>query len=100
MQGVGMIAEAIAVAAGWAQEAADELRIHAALHDVGKLGISAAILTKPGPLTAAERQSVERHPAIGRRLLAGASTPLLQVAARVAGEHHECWDGSGYPSGL
>lgn len=100
MHGVGMIAEAIALAAGWTQEDAGELRIHAALHDIGKLGISAAILTKPGPLTSRERQSVERHPAIGRRLLAGASTPLLQVAARVAGEHHECWDGSGYPGGL
>ena len=100
MHGVGMIAEAIALAAGWTREDAGELRIHAALHDIGKLGISAAILTKPGPLTSRERQSVERHPAIGRRLLAGASTPLLQVAARVAGEHHECWDGSGYPGGL
>lgn len=100
MHGVGTIAEAIALAAGWTQEDAGELRIHAALHDVGKLGISAAILTKPGPLTSRERQTVERHSAIGRRLLAGAATPLLQVAARVAGEHHECWDGSGYPGGL
>lgn len=100
MHGVGMVAEAVAVAAGWAPEAAADLWIHAALHDLGKLGVSPDILGKPGPLTARERQSVEHHPTIGRRLLGGTTAPLLQTAARVAGEHHECWDGSGYPRGL
>lgn len=100
MHGVGIVAEAVALAAGWAPEAAADLRIHAALHDLGKLGISSDILGKPGPLTARERQSVEHHPTIGRRLLAGGTAPLLQTAARVAGEHHECWDGNGYPRGI
>ena len=100
MNGVGTVAEVTALAAGWDAMLASELRIHAALHDIGKLGIRAAILTKPGPLTDRERRSVQRHAAIGRWLLAGSSTPLLQVAARVAGEHHEFWDGTGYPRGL
>lgn len=100
MHGVGTVAAAIALAAGWDEETAGELRIHGALHDIGKLGISAAILTKPGPLTAEERREVERHPTLGRRLLGGCSSPLMQTAARVAAEHHERWDGGGYPRGL
>jgi response regulator RpfG family c-di-GMP phosphodiesterase len=100
MHGVGTLAEEIALAAGWDPECAAELRIHGALHDIGKLCISAAILTKPGPLTPDERRAVEQHPTLGRRLLAGSSSPLMQTAARVAGEHHEHWDGTGYPHGL
>jgi putative two-component system response regulator len=100
MHQVGRIAELVALGAGWSPDAASDLRVHAALHDIGKLGVSAAILTKPGPLTVEERRAVDRHPALGQRLLAGARSPLLRVAARVAGEHHEWWDGNGYPKGV
>lgn len=96
---VGRIAEATARMAGWDAPRAAELRLHGALHDVGKVGVSPALLRKPGPLTDEERRRVERHTEIGFRLLARARAPLLQTAARVAGEHHEWWNGRGYPRG-
>lgn len=94
---VGRIAEATARAAGWDPMRATELRVHGALHDLGKVGVSPAILRKAGPLSDEERRSVERHAGIGARLLSGARAPILRTAARVAGQHHEWWDGRGYP---
>lgn len=100
MNSVGAIAETIALAAGWCSDQAAELRLLAALHDVGKLAICRAILMKPGRLTTRERAVIERHASIGRQLLSGSSIPLVQLAARVAGEHHEWSNGGGYPHGL
>jgi putative two-component system response regulator len=97
---VGRIAEATARTAGWDPLRAAELRVHGALHDLGKLAVGAAILGKAGPLSEDERRSVERHAAAGFWLLAGARAPLLRTAARVAREHHEWWDGHGYPRRL
>ena len=69
------------------------------LHDVGKVAISDAILHKPGPLSAAERREMERHPVIGARIVA--DIPFLSgAAAAVVRSHHERWDGAGYPDGL
>lgn len=68
------------------------------LHDLGKVGLSDAILLKPGPLTPEERAEMQRHPVIGADLLG----PLRSFAgvAPVLRHHHERWDGSGYPDGL
>jgi putative two-component system response regulator len=74
------------------------LRLAALLHDVGKIGIPDRILTKPGPLTPDEREVIQRHPALGYEILA----PLRdhdQVRQWVY-QHHERWDGKGYPEGL
>ena len=100
MHRVGRLAQATALAAGWDSRRAAELRVHGALHDVGKLGVRPALLAKPGPLTPEERRHVQRHAEIGFYLLCRASTPLLRTAARVAREHHEWWNGDGYPFGL
>ena len=70
------------------------------LHDIGKLGISDAILNKPGLLVPWERLQIERHTLAGHRILSGSSAPLVETAALVALTHHERWDGSGYPGGL
>jgi hypothetical protein len=68
------------------------------LHDVGKLAVPAAILAKTGPLTPAEREIVEAHPDAGAELLGSAKfSPLVRAIVR---EHHERWDGEGYPRGL
>ena len=93
--------------AEFAARIADQLRlpkrarrtviVGALLHDVGKLLVDAAILTKPGPLTPAERTKVNRHPVDGERLVRGAVGDEIVEVIRA---HHERWDGAGYPQGL
>lgn len=68
------------------------------LHDVGKLGVSDEILVKAGPLTEAEWATVRTHPAAGEALVR--SFPELALAARAVRNHHERWDGNGYPDRL
>jgi HD-GYP domain-containing protein (c-di-GMP phosphodiesterase class II) len=68
------------------------------LHDVGKIGVPEAILTKPGPLTAAEWRVMRMHPVIGHQMVE--SIPFLTNAAEIVRSHHEMWDGTGYPEGL
>jgi diguanylate cyclase (GGDEF)-like protein len=74
------------------------LRYGAAFHDIGKLAVPEAILNKPGPLTAEEREIVERHSVIGEQILAPVEF-LAGVLPIVRGAH-ERWDGRGYPDGL
>jgi HD-GYP domain-containing protein (c-di-GMP phosphodiesterase class II) len=68
------------------------------LHDAGKVGIPERILGKPGPLTAAEWRVMRTHPLIGYQMVAG--IPFLKYAAEIVRNHHEMFDGSGYPAGL
>ena len=79
---------------------ADILHMAAPLHDVGKIGIPDAILNKPGKLDADEWEIMKTHTDQGARILSGSNRPVIQVAAIVAKQHHENWDGSGYPDGL
>lgn len=79
----------------------DELRAleyGALLHDVGKIGVPDAILRKPGKLTEEEWVQMRLHPLHGCEILRGVA--FLEGAARVVAQHHEKWDGSGYPFGL
>jgi putative nucleotidyltransferase with HDIG domain len=76
----------------------DRLRYGALLHDVGKIGIPAEILRKPGPLTAAERGRMDEHTAIGARMLE--RIPFLAPVAPLVRSAHERHDGGGYPDGL
>jgi putative two-component system response regulator len=69
------------------------------LHDIGKMAISPSILTKPGPLTAAERVEMQRHTTLGANMILGVSATLRPIADGVRA-HHERWDGSGYPNGF
>jgi response regulator RpfG family c-di-GMP phosphodiesterase len=75
----------------------DVLRSAAMLHDVGKVGISDAILKKPGKLTTHERTIMETHTYIGARLFLNKQSEFDEVASMVALTHHENWDGTGYP---
>ena len=71
------------------------------LHDVGKVGIPDAILLKPGRLTKEEFEIVKKHTLIGEKILDGADRyPILRAGRIIAGQHHEKWDGTGYPRGL
>lgn len=69
----------------------------APLHDIGKIGVPDAILNKPGRLTDEERAVMERHAPLGYRMLSGSRHALLQAGAMIARDHHENWDGTGYP---
>ena len=96
-QAVSRYARAIATELGLAQPAVERLALAGVLHDVGKIGISDAVLKKPGPLDEAEWQEMRAHPELGARILAGAN--LGDVAEWVFA-HHERMDGDGYPLGL
>ncbi|MCQ8818664.1 two-component system response regulator [Pseudoalteromonas agarivorans] len=90
----------LALEFGMGEQQAELLRQAAPMHDVGKIGIPDAILLKPGRLTPDEFAHMKQHAAIGAQILANSSSPLLQLAHKLAIEHHEKWDGSGYPNGL
>ncbi len=75
----------------------DILRLGAMMHDVGKIAIPDAILKKPGPLTPEERLVMQQHSVFGARLFPEKESRLDVVAAEIALNHHERWDGTGYP---
>ncbi|MFL6334167.1 MAG: HD-GYP domain-containing protein, partial [Pyrinomonadaceae bacterium] len=68
------------------------------LHDIGKIGVPDAILRKPAKLTEEEWVRMREHPLHGQKILCGIE--FLEGAARVVAQHHEKWDGTGYPLGL
>jgi PAS domain S-box-containing protein len=68
------------------------------MHDIGKIGISDSILLKPGKLDPDEYNVMKTHTIIGHDILKHSNRPLLQAAAIIANEHHEKWNGSGYPN--
>lgn len=72
----------------------------ASMHDLGKLAIDDRILNKPGKLTNDEFEIIMKHSALGHEILRHSSRDLLQLAAVIAHEHHENYDGTGYPRGL
>jgi len=94
------LAERLGLATGMSPEEAELLRQAAALHDVGKVGIPDAILRKPGRLDPEEWAVMQRHTTIGAAILAGSSSPLIQLAESIALSHHERWNGTGYPQAL
>lgn len=70
------------------------------LHDIGKIGIPDSILLKPGPLTRDEFEIMKTHTSIGGKILSGSTHQKLQMAVSIALNHHERWDGGGYPGRL
>jgi response regulator RpfG family c-di-GMP phosphodiesterase len=89
---------ALARAHGLPESELDALGRGVLLHDIGKIGISDAILLKPGPLTPEEWTIMRTHPEVGRQILE--RIPFLRDAIPVVHHHHERWDGTGYPLGL
>ena len=97
---VGDLSAEIALQLGEPDEWSSQLRLAGRLHDIGKVAVPDSILLKPGPLTSDEFDVMKTHTTIGAEILAGSSSPLIQLASEVALNHHERWDGTGYPSGL
>jgi len=82
---------------GMPTEFCDEIRYSAQLHDVGKMSVDGKVLRKQGPLDDEERAEMNQHPVFGYQILE--PSDRLQMAASIALNHHERWDGSGYPNG-
>jgi putative nucleotidyltransferase with HDIG domain len=97
---VGHMAALLARLAGLDEASVELLRMAAPMHDIGKIGIPDAILNKPGVYDGDERAAMKRHAALGYEMLRHSDRPLLKAAAIVAHQHHEWWDGRGYPQGL
>lgn len=97
---VGQLSAAIAASLGLPREAVELIRAAAPLHDVGKIGVPDHILLKAGKLTPEEFAVMKTHTTIGAAILAGGRSALVIEAERIALNHHERWDGTGYPNGL
>ena len=89
----------IAIGIGLSEREAEILKVASPLHDFGKIGIPDSILHKPGKLEEAEFEVMKNHALMGSQLLNRSNREILRAAAIIAGEHHEKWDGSGYPLG-
>ncbi len=100
MDRVGAMSTLIAEAVGLSFRDAELVGEAARFHDLGKVFISPAILEKPGPLDEDETRTMRTHTVLGHSVLRRTEDPALELAAEVALQHHENWDGSGYPYGL
>ncbi|QKF83514.1 HD-GYP domain-containing protein [Halarcobacter ebronensis] len=85
---------------GLAKEEAEMLKQASPMHDIGKVAIPDSILNKPGRFDEKERGIMNTHALLGYEMLKHSKRSLLKCAATVAYEHHEKWDGTGYPRGL
>lgn len=85
---------------GFNKDEADLITLASPMHDIGKIAIPDAILNKPGKLTREEFDVMKTHTEIGYNLLKFSSRKLLKTASIIAYEHHEKWNGRGYPRGL
>ena len=95
---VGEFSAHIARELGASDKFAEDIRLQATLHDVGKVHIPSHILKKPGLLTAEEMEEMKKHPAFGATIIG--DHPHLAMGRGIALNHHEKYDGTGYPSGI
>ncbi|GIU43144.1 hypothetical protein TUM3794_28090 [Shewanella colwelliana] len=90
----------LALLAGLGEQQADLIKHASPMHDIGKIATPDAVLLKPGKLNDEEWAIMRQHPAIGHQILGNSERPILNAAATISLQHHEKFDGSGYPSGL
>ena len=97
---MGAFSELIAGALGLPADFIRKIKYSSSLHDIGKIGITDHILFKPDALTPSEFEVIKTHTIQGQRILSGSSNHAIQMAESIAVNHHERWDGTGYPAGL
>lgn len=97
---VAEICYLLAKKSGMDEKTCDLLRLATPMHDVGKIGVPEAILNKPGKLTDAEFEVIKKHAQTGYEILRKSNRSIMKAAAIVALQHHERWDGCGYPQRL
>ncbi|MBV5344507.1 MAG: HD domain-containing protein, partial [Rhodoferax sp.] len=100
MRRVAQVAKFLALKAGLDAESADMIASATPMYDIGKVGVRDAILNKPGRLDAGEFDEMKEHARIGFNLIGNGDRPLIGLAALIAHQHHERYDGLGYPKGL
>jgi len=97
---VGELSAGIARELGLDIDFVASILLAAPLHDLGKIGLPDSILLNTGKLSEAELTLMQGHSRIGAELIGDKTSPLLQLAREIAQDHHERWDGAGYPAGL
>lgn len=97
---IGLYSKKLAESVLMPEDFVEQIAMSSTMHDVGKIGIPDRILLKPGPLNAEEFAAMKTHTIIGHNILSGSTHSNIQLAASIALNHHERWDGSGYPNGL
>lgn len=96
---VAEYAALLARLSGLAEDEVEMIKMASPMHDIGKLAIPDAILNKPGELSADELIVIRTHAQAGHDMLGTSQRPLMKIAALIALEHHEKYDGTGYPAG-
>ncbi|MEJ1959248.1 MAG: HD domain-containing phosphohydrolase [Nitrosomonadales bacterium] len=84
---------------GMDEEFADNIFFASPMHDIGKIGIPDHVLLKPGGFTPDEWEIMKGHVTMGAKILGNSTSPYLKMGAEIALNHHERWDGGGYPAG-
>ena len=97
---MAQVCHLLAQASGLPEDETAVLMHAAPMHDIGKIATPDAVLLKPGRLTPEEWEVMKQHPTVGLQILDGSNRPILKAAAVIAHQHHEKYDGSGYPQGL
>lgn len=97
---IGKYCNLLAATLGMSTEFIETITVASAMHDIGKIGIPDSILLKQAALTVEEFAVIKTHTTIGEKILSGTEYPMLQMATSIALNHHERWDGTGYPHGL
>jgi len=96
---IGLGSHNLAMEMGLPREFCENILYASPMHDIGKIGIRDSVLLKEGPLTDEEFEEMKRHTIIGTEILSESKSGLMGMAREIALNHHEKWDGTGYPSG-
>jgi putative two-component system response regulator len=97
---IGRFTRLLAEELGMPADFVAAITLASSLHDIGKVGVPDSILLKPGALSAEEFEVIKSHTTLGAQMLCGSTHAIIRMAETIALNHHERWDGGGYPNGL